>query len=72
MQAANTVSALTQDEESIAKKVNKCDASTFCVLRKRYDKELRCSLLLNFFIFIQDIISSSSSNQEVNSYSLLS
>jgi len=52
MQAANTASALTQDEELIAKKVSKCDASMFRVLRKRYDEKLRRSLLLNFFIFI--------------------
>ncbi len=64
------MSALTQDEELIAKKANKCDASMFCVLRKKYDEELHCLLLLNFFIFIQDIISSSSSNQEVDSYLL--
>jgi len=59
-----------QDEESIAKKASRCNASTFHVLKKKYDEELRHSLLLNFFIFIQDIISSSSLNQEVNSYSL--
>jgi len=70
MQAADTVSALTQDEESIAKKASRCDASTFHVLKERYDEELHYSLLLNFFIFIQDIISSLSSNQEADSYSL--
>jgi len=64
------VSALTQDEKSIAKKASICDASTFHVLREKYDEELRCSLLLSFFIFIQDIISSSSSNQKADSYSL--
>jgi len=72
MQAADTVSALTQDEESIAKKASRCDASTFHVLKERYDEELHYSLLLNFFIFIQDIISLSSLNQEADSYSLLS
>jgi len=58
-----------QDEESI-KKVSKYNVSTFHILKKRYDEELHHSLLLNFFIFIQDIISSSSSNQEADSYSL--
>ncbi len=67
---ANIASALTQDEELIAKKVSRCDASTFHVLRERYDEELYHSLLLNFFIFIQVIISSSSSNQEADSYLL--
>ncbi len=64
------MSALTQDEESIAKKVSRCDVNTFCVLKERYDEELHHSLLLNFFIFIQNIISSSSLNQEADSYSL--
>jgi len=66
------MSALTQNEESIAKKASRCNANMFCVLRKKYNEELYCSLLLNFFIFIQDIISSSSSNQEADSYSLQS
>jgi len=70
MQTANTVSALMQDEESIVKKASRCDANTFYVLRKKYNEKLRHSLLLNFFIFIQDIINSSSSNQEADSYSL--
>jgi len=52
--------------------VSRCDASTFYVLRKKYDEELCYSLFLNFFIFIQDIISSSSLNQEVDSYLLWS
>jgi len=47
-------------------------ANTFHVLKERYDEELYYSLLLNFFIFIQDIISSSSLDQEVDSYSLWS
>jgi len=59
-----------QDEKSIMKKASRCDASMFLVLRKRYDEELRRSLLLIFFIFIQDIISSSSLNKEADSYSL--
>jgi hypothetical protein len=59
-----------QDEKSIVKKASRCDASTFHVLRKKYDEELYHSLLLNFFIFIQDVISSSSLNQEADSYSL--
>jgi hypothetical protein len=59
-----------QDEESIAKKASRCNASMFHVLRKRYNEELRHSLLLDFFIFIQNIISSSSSNQEADSYLL--
>jgi len=70
MQAADSASALTRDEKSIAKKASRCDASTFHVLRKRYDEELHRSLLLNFFIFIQDIISSLLSNQEADLYSL--
>ena len=57
-------------KKSITKKVSKCDASMFYVLREKYDEELHHSLLLNFFIFIQDIISSSSSNQEADLYSL--
>jgi len=70
MQAADTTSALTQDKELIAKKASRCDVSTFCILRKRYDEKLHHSLLLDFFIFIQDIISSSSLNQEADSYLL--
>ncbi len=57
------MSVLMQDED-------RWNANTFHVLKEKYDEELYYSLLLNFFIFIQDIISSSSLNQEVDSYSL--